>query len=113
MTHQLKGIVHQVDAPQQINEKLTKRVLVIKTEEQYPQLVAFETINKPELFDGYNSGDTVNVSFNIRGREWENRYFVSLHAWKIERQSSTTPPAQPSAQGYTPPLEKDDNDVPF
>lgn len=84
MSLQLTGVIKQITEPQQINEKLTKQLLVIETQGQYPQLAQFEVVNKPELLNGYAAGQTVIVSFDVRGREYQDRIYTSLHAWKIE-----------------------------
>ena len=39
---------------------------------------------KVEMVDRLKVGDSVKVSFDLRGREYQDRYFVNLNAWKIE-----------------------------
>ncbi len=83
---------------QQVSEKFTKREFVIVADEetQYPQMISFQlTQTKCELLDNYNIGDSIKVSFNLRGREWTGndgitKYFNSLEAWKLEKVSSST-----------------------
>jgi hypothetical protein len=36
------------------------------------------------LLDGCKVGDEVEASFNLRGREWQDKHFNSLELWKIE-----------------------------
>jgi hypothetical protein len=67
-----------------------KRDLIVKTDGDYPQVFALEFVkDKEELLDIISVGQTVNVSVNLRGREWINpqgvaKYFSSLSAWKID-----------------------------
>jgi len=50
-----------------------KRELIIVTEEQYPQTISLDfTQGNCELLNGYQPGQVVKVTFDIRGREWTN-----------------------------------------
>lgn len=75
-----------------------KREIVITTDEQYPQYISVEfTQDKCALLDGFQVGEDVKISFNLRGREWINpegvaKYFNSLNGWRIERIQADTPP---------------------
>jgi len=83
MSLQVKGIIEWI-GPQTDNGKIKKKEFVVKTEETYPQMVKFELINdKISLLDAYVKGETVEVSFNLRGREWQGKYFTSIQAWRI------------------------------
>ena len=100
-----------------------KRELIIQTEEQYPQTILIEFIqDKCEVLNSYNSGDTVTVSINLRGREWinpqgETKYFNSIQGWKIEKKNSNgnstihNPKSQPITTNFD--NLPDDEDLPF
>ena len=88
----IEGKIHVINNEQRINEKFKKREFVIKTDEQYPQVILFELIqDKTELINSFNIGDDVEVYFNLRGREWQKdnqseiKIFNSLNAWKINK----------------------------
>ena len=92
MSYQLKGTIKVLNETQKVSDKFSKREFVITTvDDMYPQDVQFQAVqDKCTMLDGYNVGDTVEVSFNIRGRLWlnpqgEERYFNSLDAWRIEK----------------------------
>lgn len=123
---QLSGTLYRKFDAQQITDKMTKRDFVIETEDpQYPQLVKFELINdKCSVIDEYSEGTKVTVKFNIRGREWKKdektTYFVSLNAWRIERDanggSAYNAPVQsaPIIQNQQQPATSGvDDDLPF
>lgn len=77
------GTITKVLDKEQVG-KLTKQVFVIKTQDKYPQDVAFELYNdKCDLLKNFKENDLVEVSFNIRGREWKGKYYTSLAAWRI------------------------------
>lgn len=68
------------------------REFVISTEETYPQFVKFQaTQDRCNIVDGINEGDKIKVHFDLRGREWQGKYFTNLNAWKIEKQAADAP----------------------
>lgn len=84
-----------------------KRVFVVETtEDKYPQKIALEfTKDKCDVLDGFSVGQNVKVEFNIRGSEYNGRYYVSLQAWKIAAASgapAARPAARPAATGARP-----------
>jgi hypothetical protein len=53
------------------------------------------------LLDQFQANDNVEVSFNLRGREWtspqgEVKYFNTIEAWRIEKQGQSQPMGMPS-----------------
>jgi single-strand DNA-binding protein len=117
-----------------------KRQFVIETDEKYPQKIKFEAIKDGcTRLDSYKVGDKLSVSYNLRGNEYNGKYYVSAQAWKFERvggaerpgtpvaprgrsadQNGAPPPASPHQQaksnGYAPPAGEDEeewDDVPF
>jgi single-stranded DNA-binding protein len=85
-----KGTVVQITPLQVVSEKFKKQELTIKTEnESYPQFITFQVVNdKCDLVANLNKGDVVEVSYNLRGREWNSpegvtKYFNTIEAWSI------------------------------
>jgi len=78
-----------------------KREMVITTDEQYPQFINIEFVqDKTDLLDKFKVDDEVEVSINIRGREWvspqgETKYFNSLQGWRITKLSAASPQEVP------------------
>lgn len=78
---------------QQVSASFKKREFVVEYAENplYPQLLKFEcTQDRCNIVDDFNPGDVVDVSFNLRGREWvspdgEAKYFNTLEAWRLQR----------------------------
>lgn len=69
----------------------TKRLFVVKTDEKFPQELACELIkDKTTMVDGYAEGDNITVSVNLRGREYNGKWYTSLTAWKIARNGAAT-----------------------
>lgn len=97
----VKGKIKFIGSDEQVSASFVKRDIVVTTEEQYPQHILIQfTQDKTDLLDQYKIGDDVNVSINIRGREWvnpqgETKYFNTIQGWRISSvgATNTTPPA--------------------
>lgn len=73
------------------------REFVIQTEEQYPQFVKFQSVqDRVNIIDQYQEGDRINVSFDLRGREWQEKYFTNLNAWKVDKAGEASGAAAPA-----------------
>lgn len=126
MSYEATGTIKVISDLQTFDSGFTKREFVVTTQEQYPQDLKFELVkDRTSLIDSFKTGDKVKVSFNIRGNEYNSRYFVNLGAWKIENDAPVNmpPPMDPiagvqaapaskSTAGPPPPLPEDD-DLPF
>ena len=86
-----------------------KRVVVVETSEQYPQKIGIDFVqDKTSVLDKYKIGDEVKVSTNIRGQEYNGKYYVSLNGWKIEKLSGET-----NQQNIPPQVEDSNDPLPF
>jgi single-strand DNA-binding protein len=98
------------------------REFVIEIEDgNYPQFIKFQlTQDRCALLDSYEEGHPVKVHFDLRGREWQGKYFTNLNAWRLEAAqpaaTATAPPAAGDmdfpAAGDEPPVKVND-DLPF
>lgn len=83
------GRIHFVAALRQVSDKFKSRDVVILTDEKYPQYITIQfTQDKTELISQNNIGDQVEVSINLRGREWKSptgeiKYFNTIEGWQI------------------------------
>ena len=100
-----QGKIKVINETQVISEKFKKREFVVTdTSSMYPQDVMFQSVqDKCDMLNGYAVEDQVEVSFNLRGREWTSpdgvvKYFNTLDAWRIEKmgQGGGIPAAGPS-----------------
>ena len=93
-----------------------KRLLVIETEEQYSQKIPVDFVqDKTSILDKYSIGNEVKVGINIRGNEYNGKYYCSLNGWRIESLTNvketintTTQPFEPA-----PSFEDDGSGLPF
>ena len=62
------------------------REFVIEIEARYPEYPKFQLVqDRCTIIDPYNEGDFIKVYFDLRGREWQGKYFTNLNAWRVEK----------------------------
>ncbi len=113
MAFELIGKLHKkLDAAAvQVTERFKKREFVVELEDgAYPQYIKLQlTQERCDLIDAFKEGDLMKVSFNLKGRPYNDRqggttYFTNLEAWRIEKGGSTAPatPTPPAADDAFP-----------
>jgi len=100
---ELEGLVHLIGEEQVVGSAGTfkKRTIVIATKEQYVQYVPIDFVqDKCSILDKYAIGQDVKISVNVRGNEYQGKYYVSLNGWKIESlgDAPELAPKQPAGQ---------------
>ena len=114
MELKINGKVKLIMEQQSWDSGFTKREFVITTNEQYPQDVKLECIkDKISLLNDLSEGDDVEVSFNVRGNEYNGKYFVNLQAWKLNKVGSQPNSNPNSPQPDFEPVGDEDDDLPF
>ncbi len=88
---EIQGKVIAVLAPREGTSKTGNpwkvQEYVIETEEQYPKKMCFEVFGNDRISQFASMlvvGNTVKVSFDIDARQWNDRWFNSIRAWKVE-----------------------------
>lgn len=57
---------------------------VIETHEQYPKQMVFDVFGADRLAQfNINTGDEINVSFDITAHEYQGRWFNNIRAWNV------------------------------
>ena len=125
------GTIKVIQDTQRISDKFQKREFVVTdTTSMYPQDILFQaTQDKCTLLDSFQANDNVEVSFNLRGREWtspqgEVKFFNTIEAWRIEKQGQSQPMGMPSSGPSAMDMgsdtlpgvganNEDDDDLPF
>jgi hypothetical protein len=122
MAYDLTGKVKLIQEPQTFASGFTKREVVVTVEDgKYPQDINLEFLqDKVSLLDTVAEGQEIKVFFDIRGREYNGRYFNNLVGWKIEGGEGSAVPAPAAAADDRPPIPTDadapaefDDDIPF
>jgi hypothetical protein len=100
------------------NGQWIRQDFVIETQEQYPRKVCISAWgDKAGIVKTLKPGTLVNVSFNAESREFNNKWYTDLRAWKIEAAVQMAPPQEAVADS-TENLEplsagEEPNDLPF
>ncbi len=108
--------------------------------DKYPQDLKFEVVkDKCALLDDFAVDQEVQVNFDIRGNEYNGKYYVNLSCWKIQPKggggggsssrgseysqeapprgrssgAKSSTPAEPSAADLRVEDNFDDDDIPF
>ena len=109
----ITGTIKVLNPTVQVSEKFAKREFVLtENTSQYPQDILFQAVqDRCAMLDTMQVGEQVEVSFNLRGREWtspqgEVKFFNSLDAWRIEKMGQGMPAGGPSSNDET-------DDLPF
>ena len=86
MNYETDGTIHKIFDTQSFESGFTKREFVVTTDEKYPQQLKLELIkDRCDLLDAYKVGDRVVVNFNLRGNEYNDKYYVNLQAWALKK----------------------------
>ena len=126
MSYELTGkLIAKFDTVQRTATFKTREFVIEKSEDIGGRVITnyakFQCVqDKTNMPDRFAIGDTVKVSFNIKGTKWEKNgqvnYITNLDAWKIEtvnmqsQQTADAPPPDYMPMD-APPLAPDD--LPF
>ena len=124
MTNQFKmtGVIKHIGDTVQVSEKFQKREFVVTElsdkDPKYDQHISFQmTQDKCDILNSFGTGQSVTVSFNLRGREWtspqgEVKYFNTLEAWRVEPDTISAPENLGTIVITAAPVQEDE-DLPF
>jgi hypothetical protein len=77
----------------------SKQDFIVETQEQYPKKICVsawgERVNELSVMA---EGDVLKVSFNLESREFNERWYTDVRAWRIEKQQAGATTAASSVQ---------------
>lgn len=122
--YEASGKIKLISDTQNFPSGFSKREFVVTTGDgKYPQDLKFEVVkDKCPILDNYKEGSDVKVSFDIRGNEYNGKYYVNLSCWKLEggsgggasnEYSQETSHTEPSAEDLRKQDDFDDDQIPF
>jgi len=88
MSYEITGTLVKKYETETKGESFRVRDFVIKANDggQYDNFVKFQTTqDRTAIIDEYNEGDEIKVHFDLRGRQWQEKYFTNLNAWRVEK----------------------------
>ncbi len=82
---EVTGRVISIGQTQEVGQKkFPVREFILETEEKYPQKLPIRvTGDKVTKLNEYKAGDNLTVKINLKGREWNGKYFVNIEAWSF------------------------------
>jgi hypothetical protein len=113
MAYEMTGKVKVIGDEQVFGSGFVKKEMVITeaSNPKYPQDVSFDFVqDKASLPDAVEVGQEVTVTFDIRGREYDGRYFNNLQAWKL---AATGASVAAPAEDVPPVGDEFDDDIEF
>lgn len=124
MNYELTGTVKIIQEPQTFASGFSKRELIVTVPDgNYPQDISLEFLKeKADLLNDLNVGDEVTVSFNLRGREYNGKYYNNLTGWKLQKGGQQDNSSKPSYEApksssasplNEPNFDDDMDDIPF
>ena len=118
VAYDLTGKIKIIQEVKKFDSGFTKQEMVVVVEDgKYPQEINIEFVqDKVSLLDNLQIGQEVTVTFDIRGREYNGRYFNNLQGWKIVTQgdeNTFSDRGQSSPPPNVAPSDFGDSDIPF
>lgn len=102
------------------NGKWLKQDFIIETEDKFPRQVCISLWNdKAKMLENFKEGEKLKASINIESREFREKWYTDVKAWRLEKPGSNDNFTQdlpgdnlsaPDATDVPPPKE---DDLPF
>jgi hypothetical protein len=85
MSNEIKGTIIKIGEKKTVGANNSELIeFVIKTEDQYPQELPFQSWKSiADKIEQMNVGDKVTVHYNLRGKEFNGKHYLSGDCWKI------------------------------
>jgi len=100
-----------------------KQNFILETQDQFPKKVCITVWGDKIDLNSFNQNEEVTASINIESREYNNRWYTDVKAWKVVRAQAQAGPSsdkqpefrQVPPDNTIPPEAADDeyNDLPF
>ena len=124
MSFDVQGTLHKKFDTEQKTDSFKAREFVIEVKDgNYQQLIKFQLVqDRCEALDPFNEGEEILVTFDLRGREWNEKFFTNLNAWRLAKVATGAAAAAPVAgkeatafptAENAPSFEVSDDDLPF
>ncbi len=114
-------LIKKFDVESKTSSFQAREFVIEVADGNYPQFVKFQLVqDRCSLIDAFQEGEPIKVYFDLRGREWQGKYFTNLNAWRVEKVAiGASPVAEPpptEVGGYFPSANNEpaaDDDLPF
>jgi len=103
----LKGTVETILPVETFDSGFQKQVLVVNTGGEYPQQIPVEFVKDSiSKLENLQVGQPITVGINIRGNEYNGKYYANIQGWRVESGQMGQTQAAPAPQA-------DGDDIPF
>lgn len=117
LSYEVEGRIIAIDPIQTFASGFSKREFIICVPDgKYPQDIKFEMHKeRANVLQDLNKGDEVSVGFNLRGNEYNGKYYVNLVAWKVDRawKGDRKSASQEQPRDAQPVAQEDDGKIPW
>lgn len=96
-------VIQETTGTTKAGKQWSKKTMVLTTDGDYPQSIPVDFLNdKTAILENFSEGDRVKVGINLRGSEYNNKYYVSLNGWKVAFDNEVTNTEQNQAREEIP-----------
>lgn len=112
MTGKVIAILEKKSGTSKAGKAWVSQEYVIETSDQYPKKCCFALFGEERITAcNIQIGEIITASLDIDARQWEQRWFNSISAWKIDR-TGVVQESQPQQQEQLPAADSK-SDLPF
>ena len=119
MSFEVEGKLYRKFETEKKKDTFQTREFVLLVEQgQYPQHIKFQLVqDRCEIIDNIAEGTNLKVYFDLRGREWQEKFFTNLQAWRVEAAGQESKPKAAAGDFPSAPPVADEgssyDDLPF
>ncbi len=78
-----------------------KREFILETQEAYPRKICISCWNeRVDDLNGLGVGQDIKVSINIESREYNEKWYTDVRAWRIEKGGAGPSTSTPTAETF-------------
>jgi hypothetical protein len=111
MTGKVIAILEKKSGTSKAGKAWVSQEYVIETSDQYPKKCCFALFGEERITAcNIQMGETITAHIDIDARQWEQRWFNSISAWKIDRSGVSETQTQQQEQAS---VADSKDDMPF
>lgn len=96
------------------NGEWKKQDIIVETDGQYPKKVCISIWGDKIDNNLLQTGNQLNISFDVESREYNGRWYTDVKAWKVELAgAAASAPSSAGDEFHDTPLSSSDEDLPF
>jgi single-strand DNA-binding protein len=86
MSYEVEGKLYKkYDIEKKTDSFQAREFVLLEEKGQYPNYIKFQLVqDRVDTIDNIAEGSMIKVYFDLRGREWQGKFFTNLNAWRIE-----------------------------